>query len=133
MSLRRLGLDRIDLFQLHRIDPQVPLDDQLAVLVELHKEGKICHIGLSQVTLEQLRAALALAAARRARTSTTSPIAPPRMSWTSARGSSSGSVPGSPSRPAQLAWSGGPLDAVAARTGATPLQLALAYCCGARR
>src|SRR6266852_6320075 len=55
MSLRRLGLERIDLFQLHRIDPQVPLEDQLGVLVDLQQEGKIRHIGLSEVSVDDLR------------------------------------------------------------------------------
>src|SRR5690348_13852580 len=51
MSLRRLGQDRIDLFQLHRPDPQVPFADQIGALVEFQKEGKIRHIGLSNVSL----------------------------------------------------------------------------------
>ncbi len=54
MSLRRLRLDRIDLFQLHRIDPQVPLEDQLGALRELQQEGKVRHIGLSEVSVKQL-------------------------------------------------------------------------------
>ena len=54
MSLRRLGLDRIDLFQLHRIDPEVPLADQIGVLVELQDEGKIGSIGLSEVSVDEL-------------------------------------------------------------------------------
>ena len=53
-SLEKLGLTRIDLFQLHRIDPAVPLADQLGELVRLQQEGKIRHIGLSEVTVEQL-------------------------------------------------------------------------------
>src|ERR1700704_3041293 len=57
MSLRRLRLERIDLFQLPRIDPQVPLEDQVGVLLDLQHEGKIRHIGLSNVSLDQLRAA----------------------------------------------------------------------------
>ncbi|GAB3276852.1 aldo/keto reductase [Actinocorallia lasiicapitis] len=57
-SLHRLKLDRIDLYQLHRIDPQVPLADQLGTLAELREEGKIRHIGLDTVTVEQLHAAL---------------------------------------------------------------------------
>ncbi|GAA3213442.1 aldo/keto reductase [Actinocorallia longicatena] len=57
-SLKRLRLDTIDLYQLHRIDPQVPLADQLGALAELRGEGKIRHIGLDSVTVEQLRAAL---------------------------------------------------------------------------
>ena len=55
-SLRRLKLERIDLFQLHRIDPKVPMPDQIGALLELQKEGKIRHIGLSEVTVAQIRA-----------------------------------------------------------------------------
>jgi pyridoxine 4-dehydrogenase len=54
-SLRRLRLDRIDLYQLHRIDPKVPADDQLGTLKELQAEGKIKHIGLSEVTVRQIQ------------------------------------------------------------------------------
>ncbi|MFC0430397.1 aldo/keto reductase [Kutzneria buriramensis] len=57
MSLRNLGLETIDLYQLHRIDPLVPLADQLGELVELQREGKIRHIGISgqpAVTVDQL-------------------------------------------------------------------------------
>ena len=57
MSLRRLGLERLDLFQLHRIDPQVPLEDQLEVFVELQREGKVGHIGLSEVSVAEIRSA----------------------------------------------------------------------------
>ncbi|NIP80424.1 MAG: oxidoreductase [Gemmatimonadetes bacterium] len=53
-SLRRLGVERIDLFQLHRIDPAVPAADQLGTLKELQDEGKIRHIGLSEVTVEEI-------------------------------------------------------------------------------
>lgn len=54
MSLRRLRLDQIGLYQLHRIDPQVPAEDSLAELAELQQEGKIRHVGLSQVTVSQI-------------------------------------------------------------------------------
>ncbi len=57
MSLRRLGLDHIGLYQLHRIDPQVPAEESLAELVALQQEGKIRHIGLSQVTVAQIEQA----------------------------------------------------------------------------
>jgi len=57
LSLRRLRLDRIDLFQLHRIDPEVPLEDQVGELKALQDEGKIRHIGLSEVSVEELQAA----------------------------------------------------------------------------
>ena len=57
MSLRRLDLERIDLFQLHRIDPDYPLEDQVGELKELQQEGKIRHIGLSEVSVGQLQEA----------------------------------------------------------------------------
>src|SRR5215831_1571487 len=53
-SLRRLRLDRIDLFQLHRIDPKVPADDQLGTLRDLQAEGKIQYVGLSEVSVAQI-------------------------------------------------------------------------------
>lgn len=57
MSLRRLALDRIDLYYLHRIDPHIPLADQLGVLTAMRDEGKIRHIGISKVTVEQITTA----------------------------------------------------------------------------
>ncbi|MFG2129957.1 aldo/keto reductase [Streptomyces sp. NPDC048751] len=59
-SLRRLRLEAIDLYQLHRLDPEVPLAEQLGALAELRAEGKIRHIGLDTVTVEELEAALEL-------------------------------------------------------------------------
>jgi pyridoxine 4-dehydrogenase len=56
-SLKRLRLDRIDVFQLHRIDPAVPADDQIGTLADLQKEGKIKHIGLSEVSVAQIKQA----------------------------------------------------------------------------
>ena len=53
-SLKRLKVERIDLYQLHRIDPAVPAEDQIGTFAELQKEGKIKHIGLSEVTVEQI-------------------------------------------------------------------------------
>ena len=57
LSLRRLKIERIDLLQLHRIDPAVPLADQLGALAQLQQEGKVRHLGLSEVTVEQLEQA----------------------------------------------------------------------------
>ncbi|HET9141979.1 MAG TPA: aldo/keto reductase [Actinophytocola sp.] len=57
LSLRKLRLDRIDLFQLHRIDPKVPADEQFGALKQLQDEGKIRHIGLSEVTIAELESA----------------------------------------------------------------------------
>jgi pyridoxine 4-dehydrogenase len=54
-SLRRLRLDRIDLYQLHRIDPKVPTEEQLGALKDLQAEGKIKHIGLSEVSVRQIQ------------------------------------------------------------------------------
>jgi aryl-alcohol dehydrogenase-like predicted oxidoreductase len=60
MSLRLLGLERIELFQLHRIDPEVPRADQLGALVGLQDEGKIGRIGLSEVSVPEIQAARAI-------------------------------------------------------------------------
>jgi pyridoxine 4-dehydrogenase len=61
LSLRRLGVERIDLFQLHRIDAAYPLEDQVGELAALRDEGKIRHLGLSEVDVDQLKAAQAVA------------------------------------------------------------------------
>jgi aryl-alcohol dehydrogenase-like predicted oxidoreductase len=57
MSLRRLGVKRIDLWQLHRIDPKTPRDEQFGVIMEMQKEGLIRHVGLSEVGVEDIEAA----------------------------------------------------------------------------
>jgi pyridoxine 4-dehydrogenase len=57
MSLRRLKLERIDLYQLHRIDPEVPVEDSLGELKNMQKEGKIRHIGLSEVSVKEIERA----------------------------------------------------------------------------
>lgn len=57
LSLRALGVDRIDLIQLHRIDGDVPLEDQLGAFAELKEQGKVRHIGVSEVTVDELKRA----------------------------------------------------------------------------
>ena len=57
MSLRRLGVETIDLFQLHRVDPHVAADEQFGLLADLQREGKVRHVGLSQVSVEQIEEA----------------------------------------------------------------------------
>lgn len=57
MSLRRLKLERIDLYQLHRIDPRTPLEESLGALKQMQEQGKIRHIGLSEVTPDQIEEA----------------------------------------------------------------------------
>jgi pyridoxine 4-dehydrogenase len=61
-SLRRLKRDRIDLFQLHRVDPNVPIEESLGALTELQREGKIRHIGISQTSVDQYEEAKKTAA-----------------------------------------------------------------------
>lgn len=57
MSLRRLGVERIDLWQLHRIDAKVPRDEQFGVIKDMQSEGLIRHVGLSEVNVEEIEAA----------------------------------------------------------------------------
>src|SRR5919112_974798 len=57
MSLRRLGVDQIDLWQLHRIDKKVPREEQFGVMKELQDEGKVRHLGLSEVTVDDIKEA----------------------------------------------------------------------------
>ena len=57
MSLRRLGVETIDLFQLHRVDPHVAADEQFGLLADLQREGKVRQVGLSQVSVEQIETA----------------------------------------------------------------------------
>ena len=57
LSLRNLRVDRIDLIQLHRVDPEVPLEDQVGAFAELREQGKVRHIGLSEVSVDQLEQA----------------------------------------------------------------------------
>src|SRR3954449_8438989 len=57
MSLRRLGVETIDLWQLHRIDAEVPREEQFGVMKELRDEGKVRHLGLSEVSVEEIKAA----------------------------------------------------------------------------
>ncbi len=78
-SLRRLKLDRIELFQLHRIDAKVPLEDQIGILVALQNEGKIRHIGLSEVSVEQIRTVQRLTPIAPCKINTTSSNDAPRM------------------------------------------------------
>ncbi|QYG91995.1 aldo/keto reductase [Iamia sp. SCSIO 61187] len=59
-SLRRLGLEAIPLYQLHRIDPEVPVEDSLGTILELQAEGKVRHIGVSEVTVDELHQCQAL-------------------------------------------------------------------------
>jgi pyridoxine 4-dehydrogenase len=127
MSLRRLGLERIDLFQLHRIDPQVPLEEQLGVLSDLQREGKIGYIGLSEVSVEQIERSRALAEIVTVQNRYNLADRGSEAVLEYCQGQGIGFIPWYPVGTGELARPGGPLDALAAATGATPAQLALAW------
>jgi pyridoxine 4-dehydrogenase len=127
MSLRRLGVEALDLWQLHRIDPDFPLEDQLGVFVDMAAEGKVHHVGLSEVSVDELVAAQAI-----------TPIATVQNLYNVANRQSEalldhctehgiGFIPWFPVASGQVAAPDGPLAAIAARTGHTPAQLSLAW------
>ena len=127
MSLRRLKADRIDLYQLHRIDPKVPAEETLGALKDLQKAGKIRHVGLSEVKPEEIeRAAKVL------------PIVSVQNEYNIGNRQSEkaleyceehslGFIPWYPVAAGDLAKPGGVLDEAAKRHGATVAQLALAW------
>ncbi|MGY1977761.1 aldo/keto reductase [Nocardia gipuzkoensis] len=127
LSLRHLGLDRIDLYQLHRIDPQVPLADQLGELVALQQEGKVRHIGLSQVSVEQLRQAREIATIASVQNLYNLANRADEDVLNYAEQENIGFIPWFPIATGELAAPGGPLAAISAEHGATPAQLALAW------
>ncbi len=127
MSLRRLGVERIELFQLHRIDPKVNADEQFGLLRDLQKEGKIRYVGLSEVNVDEIKAARKIV-----------PIATVQNRYNLVeRGSeevlqycqreSIGFIPWFPLATGNLARPGGPLARAAQRLNAEPAQVALAW------
>jgi pyridoxine 4-dehydrogenase len=127
MSLRRLGIDRIDLFQLHRIDPKFPADDQFGELAALQKEGKIRHIGLSEVTADELEAAQKIVPIVSVQNmyNLTMRTAEPLLDACETK--NVGFIPWFPLAAGPLAAPDGPLQPIAAEHHATPSQLALAW------
>ena len=122
-SLRRLRLERIDLYQLHRPDPKVPFEESVGALARLRAEGKIRHVGLSNVGVEQLRLAREIV-----------PVVSVQNRYNLADRLSEACeeqgiafFPWWPLAVGDLAEPGGPLDAIARRHGATPAQVALAW------
>lgn len=127
MSLRRLGVESIDLFQLHRIDPDVPAEDQFGLLSDLLAEGKVRAVGLSEVNVDEIRAARAVV-----------PISTVQNLYNVSRRASEdvvnyceaegiGFIPWFPVAAGALARPGGVLDTVAAKMGATTAQVSLAW------
>jgi aryl-alcohol dehydrogenase-like predicted oxidoreductase len=127
LSLRHLGVDRIDLYQLHRIDPQVPLADQVGELRLLQEEGKIGHIGLSEVTVSQIQEARAIADIVSVQNLYNPADRHAEDVLDYAERESLGFIPWFPMATGQLARPGGPLDTLAKTYGASPSQLALAW------
>src|SRR6202040_125854 len=126
-SLHRLRLERIDLYQLHRIDPKVPAEDQLGTLKDLQAQGKIKHIGLSEVSVRQIQ---------HARTMVPIVSVQNRYSVTD-RGSEDvleycekekmGFIPWFPLAAGRVSRPDSPISRMAARWKASPSQLALAW------
>lgn len=126
-SLKRLRLERIDLLQLHRIDPKVPMEDQISTLVELQRAGKIRHIGLSEVTVEQIRSVrkIATIVSVQNRYNLTDRRSEPVLDYCTREGL--GFIPWFPLATGSLAKPGGPLAREAERLRATPAQVAIAW------
>jgi pyridoxine 4-dehydrogenase len=127
LSLRHLGLERIELYQLHRIDSKVPLEEQLGVLVDLQREGKIHHIGLSEVSVDELQAANQLATIATVQNlyNLSNRSAEPVLEYCEQH--AIGFIPWFPLATGKLASEGGPLDEIASQLEATPSQVALAW------
>jgi len=127
MSLRRLGVETIDLFQLHRIDPEVPAAEQFGLLSDLIDEGKVRSVGLSQVSVTEIESALAVVPVTSVQNlyNLTDRSSEDVLDYCEAVGI--GFIPWFPVAAGALAKPGGPVDALVKETGATPSQVALAW------
>src|SRR6202162_2114837 len=126
-SVRGLRLERIDLLQLHRIDPKVPMEDQIGALADLQRQGKIRNIGLSEVSVKQIEAVRRIA-----------PIVSVQNRYNLVDRHSEdvlehctrenlGFIPWFPLATGELAKHNGPLTRAAKRLNAKPAQIALAW------
>lgn len=127
LSLRRLGVEQIDLFQLHRIDENVPAEDQVGELKKLQDEGKIRHIGLSEVSVEQLVEARKVATIASVQNlfNLSNRAAEPLLEY--CEKNDIGFIPWFPLATGELSKEDGPLAESAKKHDATPSQLALAW------
>jgi aryl-alcohol dehydrogenase-like predicted oxidoreductase len=126
-SLRRLRLERIDIYQLHAVDPKVPIEDSIGALAELQEEGKIRHAAVCNVTVEELERARAIVEivsiqnrynlADRSSEEVLQACEPDGLAF----------LPWFPLATGELAKPGGAVAEVAAEHGATPAQVALAW------
>lgn len=127
LSLRKLKVDALDLLQLHRIDPKVNAEEQFGVLRDLQQEGKVKALGLSEVTVDQLKAAgeFFTVSTVQNRFNLTDRTSEDVLDYATANGI--GFIPWAPISAGELAQPGGPLDAAAKQLGATTSQVALAW------
>jgi aryl-alcohol dehydrogenase-like predicted oxidoreductase len=127
MSLRRLGLERIDLFQLHRVDPEVPAADQYGTLAQLQSEGKVRLVGLSEVGVDQIAEASDIVeiASVQNHYNLVERGSDDVLRYCTERGI--GFIPWFPIAAGDLAKPGGVVHEAAQRLGATPSQVALAW------
>jgi aryl-alcohol dehydrogenase-like predicted oxidoreductase len=126
-SLRRLRLDRIDLYQLHSPDPQVPLEDSVGALKELQDEGKIRHVGVSNVSREELERARAVVDVVTVQNRYNLTERHSESVLEACERDGLGFIPWFPLAIGELGRPGGPLDDLARRHDAAPGQLALAW------
>jgi pyridoxine 4-dehydrogenase len=126
-SLRRLRLERIDLYQLHSPDPQVPLEDSLGALKELQVEGKIRHIGVSNVSSGELERARATVDVVTVQNRYSLVDRQSERVLESCARAGIGFIPWFPLATGDLARPGGALDELARRRGVAPGQLAIAW------
>lgn len=126
-SLKRLNLETIDLYQLHRIDPEVPAEESLGILSELRDEGKIRHIGLSEVGVEEIKNAQEIIpiVSVQNRYNLTNRGSEEVLDYCEQEGI--GFIPWFPLATGKLTEDGGPLDEISDRHGARPSQVALAW------
>lgn len=127
MSMRRLGVDHIDLFQLHRIDPEVPADEQFGLLAQLRDEGKVREVGLSEVTVDEVEAARAVVPVRSVQNRYNLADRKSEDVLELCQASGIGFIPWFPIANAELAGRGGALASAADDLGATWAQVALAW------
>jgi aryl-alcohol dehydrogenase-like predicted oxidoreductase len=126
-SLRRLRLERIDVYQLHAPDPKVPLEDSLGALRDLQEEGKIRHIGVSNVSEQELDRARAVVDVVTVQNRYNLADRAAEGVLDACERAGIGFIPWFPLATGDLARPGGPLDELASAHEATPSQLALAW------
>lgn len=127
LSLRRLNVERIDLWQLHRIDPKVDREEQFGIMAEMQKEGLIKHLGLSEVSVEEIKAAAEHFEVASVQNLYNLVNRKSEDVLDYCETEDIGFIPWFPLAAGELASEGSVLDEVAKRLHATPSQVALAW------